>query len=328
MNSSRSDKPVPSDASDRTISIVSDLKAAGAAGDAQALMQLAVWHLTGTNVERDIEAARGLLRRAVEIGHVDGALMEVALVGNGNGNLALPDWSGALALLHAAAADNDHVAAAQIALVERMAITNAGMPTLHPQPRQLRNAPRLFHYEALLTPEECAHLATVGSGLLEPAHVIDPSSGRLVPHPVRSSDNGAIGPTREDLVVRAINLRIAAISETTAAQGEPLTVLRYREGQRYKPHVDTIAGAENQRIRTVLIYLNQGFRGGETHFPALDLSISPRTGDAVVFDTLLANGASDPTAVHSGEPVTAGAKWIATRWIRAAPVDPWTIGEH
>lgn len=302
------------------------LAAAGDAGNVDALMQHAVWHLDGVTLPRNLDAARALLRRAVAIGHVDGALMEIALAGNGNGNARAPDWSAALALLDIAAA-GDPVAAAQRALLGEMALAADGTPQRPAEARVLHESPRVLHFPGLLTPGECAHVAACGADLLEPAQVIDPGSRRLVEHPIRTADGGAIGPTREDLVVRALNLRIAAASGTQVEQGEPLTILRYRPGQQYRRHLDTIAGAANQRIRTALVYLNHGFGGGETSFPALGLSLRPRGGDAIIFDTTLPDGSPDARTLHAGEPVTAGAKWLATRWIRAAPVDPWTIRE-
>lgn len=300
------------------------LAARGNAGDVDALMQLAVWHLAGGIVPRDLGAARSYLRRAVAIGHVDGALMEIALTANGNGNADPGDWRAARALLDIAAA-GDPVAAAQRSLLQRMPLADDGTPQSVPAPQILCEAPRVVRYPALFTPEECAHVATVASELLEPSTVLDPASGRALPHPIRTSDGGAIGPTREDLVIRALNLRIAAVSGTRVEQGEPLTVLRYAPGQQYHRHLDTIAGATNQRIRTVLVYLNQGFGGGETVFPTLRLTIRPQGGDVVLFDTTLPGGTPDQRALHAGLPVTAGAKWLATRWIRAAPVDPWTL---
>ncbi|MHC9420502.1 2OG-Fe(II) oxygenase [Sphingomonas citri] len=309
-------------ASGQAVAAAEVLAEAARGGDADAAMLLAVWLLRGAPLRRDLTAARVWLRRAVEIGHVDAALTEVALTANGSG--ASADWPSALAFLRTAAA-HDPVAAAQLALVNAMALDRSGLPTRLPAPESLSAAPRIVRFPALLTPAECAHLAGVGAALLEPARVIDPRTGAWVAHPIRTSDGGSIGPTREDLVVRAINVRVAAISDTSVAQGEPLTVLRYRPGQEYRPHLDTIQGATNQRIVTVLLYLNQGFAGGGTHFPEVDLTVTPRGGDALLFANTRADGRSDPTSRHAGLPVTQGAKWLATRWIRAAPVDPWTL---
>jgi len=298
------------------------LEAAADHGNVDALMQLAVWSLTGRFVPEDHRKARTLLRRAVSIGHVDGALMEIALTANGTGGDA--DWPEARRLLAEAAA-GDFVAAEQKALLDRMALAPDGTPAAAAESRLLCADPRVVLLPGFLSADECAHVATTGGELLEPARIIDPATGRWVPHPIRTSDNAAISPARENLVIRAINLRIAAASGTDVEQGEPLTLLRYRPGQEYRPHLDTIAGAANQRIRTVLIYLNGGFRGGETSFPLLGLNVTPRGGDALMFDTLLSDGSPDSRTQHAGTPVIEGVKWLATRWIRTAPVDPWTL---
>lgn len=296
---------------------------AGAAGDVDALMLEATWRLIGAPLPRDLAAARGLLRRAVSIGHVDAALMEIALTANGSG--APADWPGALALLRTAARA-DPVAAAQLALIDAMALDGTGGPRALPQGQSLAAAPRILHFTSLLTPGECAHLASVGGALLEPARVFDPATGRLIPHPVRTSDGGTIGPTREDLVVQAINRRIAAISGTAVTQAEPLVVLRYAPGQEYRLHLDAIPAERNQRVMTMLVYLNGGFTGGETVFPDAGVTIVPKGGDAVLFDNVRADGTPEPRSRHAGLPVRQGSKWLATRWIRHEPLDLWASG--
>lgn len=299
------------------------LDRAGDDGNVDALMQLAVWRLVGAPLPRDLAAARTLLRRATAIGHVDAALMEIALTANGSGGPA--DWGAAHALLERAAAD-DPVAADQLALLTAMALTGDGSPREMPVAEPLSRSPNVWIVRGLLSAGECAHVANTGMPLLEPASVIDSASGKTIAHPVRTAHGGAIGPAREDLVIRALNLRIAAISGTAADQGEPLTVLHYAVGQQYRPHVDTIPAARNQRVKTVLVYLNEGYRGGETQFLANGLTLSPRAGDAVMFDNVVEGGAPDLRSRHAGMPVTAGSKWLATRWIRAATYDPWHAG--
>lgn len=294
-------------------------------GDVDALMQLAVWHLAGDPVRRDLVKARTYLRRAVSIGHVDAALMEVALAANGSGGA--PDWAGALSLLHSAAA-GDPVAEAHVKLLDAMEIDAEGNPRALPEPEMLGAGSRILRFPRLFTPEECAHVANLAVTMLEPARVVDPRTGRWIAHPIRTADEAPIGPAREDLVVQALNKRIAAISGTDIAQGEPLTVLRYRPGQQFRLHSDVLTNTRNQRIATVLVYLNAGFEGGRTHFPAHRLEITARPGDAIVFTNVDAAGAPDPSMRHSGEPVVRGTKWLATRWIRAHSFSHWTGPEN
>jgi prolyl 4-hydroxylase len=298
------------------------LESAGAAGSADALAELAVWYLGGRIVQRNLAAARSALKRAVAIGHVDAALMEIALTANGSGGKA--DWPEALKLLRRAAS-KDAVAKQHLQLLERMALHPNGNPRGTPTGSILHEGPRIQHIAGFCTPIECAHIASVAAPSLQPATVFDPASGRMVPHPIRSSDNAPIGPTAESLVVQAVNRRIAAATRTAVTQGEPLTVLRYGPGQQYRPHLDTLTGETNQRIRTAILYLNHNYQGGETEFPLLGIKVAPRTGDLLVFDNVDANGAPAPQSRHAGLPVIQGIKWIATRWIRREPITPWEL---
>ena len=69
----------------------------------------------------------------------------------------------------------------------------------------------------------------------------------------------------------------------------------------------------------MLVYLNQGFEGGETDFPLLDLKFKGRKGDALMFSNVDASGAPDRRMFHAGLPPTAGEKWLLSQWVRDRP---------
>lgn len=297
------------------------IEQAGASGDADALFRHAVWKLAGSPLPRDLPGARSLLRQAASRDHMDAALIEIALTANGSG--APADWAGARVLLDRIASRNP-IAAAHAMLLGKMALTADGRPMVTPGVRKIADDPQVWHVPGLFTPEECQHVGQSAADLLQPAVVADPRTGRSIANPVRTSDGAVIGPTRETLVVQALNRRLAAVTGTDWRQGEALSVLRYRPGQQFRPHVDALPGTRNQRIRTVLIYLNEGFSGGATYFVNNALRVTPRVGDAIIFDNVHADGSIDQTMRHAGEPVTSGVKWLATRWIRARPFSVWT----
>lgn len=61
--------------------------------------------------------------------------------------------------------------------------------------------------------------------------------------------------------------------------GEDIQVLRYEHGQKYDPHYDYFTDKVNiarggHRIATVLMYLTDVVKGGETVFPAAEVSSS------------------------------------------------------
>lgn len=291
------------------------------AASPDALFIEAIRYLTGDGVSRDVPRARTLLRSAADRGHDEAALFEVALAANGSG--APQDWSGALARLRATAQAGSAVAHMHLTLIDAMNLDERGYPATLPQPARLAGNPSVLRYPALFTPAECQLIASAVVDILEPSTVIDPQTGRLVAHPIRTSDSAVIGPTRESLPIAALNRRIAAASNTAVAQGESLAVLRYRPGGEYRLHHDALPNARNQRTKTALIYLNSGYAGGETVFPDLPLHIAGKAGDVVVFDNLDENGRPQPSARHAGQPVRGGVKWLATRWIRQRNVDPW-----
>ena len=311
-------------AAGRIAEAVAILETAGAANDAAALAELAVWYLRGTPVPRDLARARATLRRAVTIGHVDAALMEIALVANGSG--APPDWAAAHILLDRAAA-HDPVAAKHATILGKMALDGAGMPTALPSSQWLSEAPEIRVFNNLFTHEECAHIAELAAPSLAPSVIVDPRNGRQSPNPVRTSFDTVIGPTAETLVVRALLNRIAAATNTEPEQGEPLSVLRYTPGQQYRPHLDALPATDNQRIATAIAYLNDGYAGGETRFTANGLTITGKAGDLLLFSNVQFDGRPDPRTQHAGLPVRSGTKWIATRWLRERKYDPWNYRE-
>jgi len=300
-----------------------ELERAGKAGDGTALVELAIWFIAGIHVPRDMARAAELMKAAASLDLDDAIVMHAAMLANGAG--APPNWKKAKSIL-SAYATRIPSAEEQLHILSLMALDLHGDPTRGYPSELLHHSPRIVRFPSFLTELECTYIAETSASLLEPALIVDPRNGHQIPHPVRTSDGGAIGPLRENLVIRAVNQRIAVVSATNVDQGEPLTVLRYRPGQQYRSHLDTISGVSNQRIRTMIIYLNEGFHGGHTTFTELPLAIAPRAGDAILFDNLDAAGCPDPKSRHAGLPVTNGAKWIATRWIRANRYDPWAGG--
>lgn len=296
-------------------------------GDPEALVAVAYWRIYGLNGPRDWRATHALLDRAIAANHTPALTLKATLVANGTGVPA--DWPAAMALL-AKAARRDPKAKAQVRQLEAMAAHAGGdwraAPPERPlpAPETLVAAPHIRVYRGLWTAAECKWMIDAAASGLQPSKIIDPATGESKPSPIRRAGVCIFGPEREDPVVRALALRIAAVSGTTLAQGEAISVLHYTPGDEYKPHLDTLPGVDNQRAWTVLTYLNDGYDGGATAFTKLGLTFDGKRGDVLVFDNLGADGRPDPLTMHAGTPVTKGVKWLCSRWIRAAPHDPWT----
>lgn len=304
-------------AAGRAAEAVALVHAAAEGGDGEALFAVANWRLYGLHGERDPAASHALLERAAASGHTEGARLRAYLTASGTG--VGENWPTALSLLREIAAD-DPDAAGQLRVLEAMpspeAITSWPAERLHDSAdiRLLRN---------FITPEEAAYLRALAEPHLRPSSIVHPASRRRVPHPTRTSYDTNFALGRETLVVNAINRRIAAATGTDFRAGEPLHILRYSGGQEYRPHLDGLPAAANQRLWTVLLYLNDDYVGGETEFPQLGLRVHGTLGDALIFRNSSDSGTVDRSMLHAGLPVRSGTKWLATRWIRARPFDPF-----
>lgn len=296
------------------------LSGAARRGDPDALHELALWHVYGNPVPRNFAVARALFERAGAAGHRGGALTHAVFVAMGAGGPA--DWRQAVALLEAAA-QKDPVARHQRELIAAMTLDTDGSPAGVPAIEVQSASPRVGVVRALFTPAECAHVIELSRPRLQPSIVVDSRTGREAPNPIRTSEGTVLGPIQQDLVVHALNLRIAAASGTRVRQGEPLSVLRYAPGQQYRLHHDCLPGEANQRTLTLIAYLNDGYAGGATEFPAASTAFRGEIGDAVLFANTIDDRRVDERSRHAGLPVTSGEKWVCTRWIRARDFDPW-----
>jgi len=117
---------------------------------------------------------------------------------------------------------------------------------------------------------------------------------------------------------------------------EEMQIVKYEKDNYYKEHHDSFPFYEpdflsqgGHRVLTTLIYLNEEFEGGETWFPHLNLKVKPKRNTAVVFHPLdKSNMCCHPKALHGGNPVKSGVKYICNIWIREAPyqyeVNQWS----
>ncbi|KAH0665957.1 hypothetical protein KY285_027163 [Solanum tuberosum] len=216
--------------------------------------------------------------------------------------------------------------------------------------KQISWKPRAFVYEGFLTDEECNHLISLAKSELKRSAVADNESGKSKHSEVRTSSGMFISKAK-DPIVSGIEDKIATWTFLPKENGEEIQVLRYEEGQKYEPHYDYFVDKVNiarggHRFATVLMYLTDVEKGGETVFPKAEeshrrrsmaaddslsecakkgIAVKPRKGDALLFYSLHPNATPDPISLHGGCPVLEGEKWSATKWIHVDSFDK-TVG--
>jgi prolyl 4-hydroxylase len=295
------------------------LERASAAGDGVAAFTLANWRLTGAMIRRDLGLARDLFLRSADLGVAEAEPIAVALLANGAGGTGR-QWQAALERL-SEGSGSDPGRARQARLLERMALDGSGDPLLESPSDGLSSDPEVSRFPAFLTEDECAYLVETAMPRLQPAVVIHPATGAFIQDPVRTSTSAGFPFVAEDPVLHAINRRIAKATGTSYEQGEPLQVLSYVPGQQYKLHSDALPGQANQRAVTFLVYLNDGYGGGETSFPDLGIAFRGAVGEGLLFRNVDTAGQPHPRARHAGLPVSSGRKLILSKWIRSEPLD-------
>ena len=119
--------------------------------------------------------------------------------------------------------------------------------------------------------------------------------------------------SEEDLMVhgvisKAMHKYFHEAHPFAARKDEGYRIIHYREGNDLGPHVDACHGPQASRQLSFVLYLNDGFEGGETRFTSQDFSVKPKAGHILVFP-------SNFLFPHGSTPVTKGEKWVIVTWV-------------
>lgn len=298
-------------------------------GDPRAQVQLARMMLLGREVPYAPADALRLVGAACARKDEQALLFHAALAVLGLGRRQ--SFTDALDLVAQAAKAGSGRAKGQLAALGGAAGFDPDAWRAIPPLEQHHAAPRIFTIENFLPRPVCAWLIAQTRKRLEAARVKDPGRGAAAVNAVRTNTGAGFSSLEPDIVLHLARMRVAAAIGMPLMHQEPTNVLHYDPGQEYRPHFDFIT-AENehafaseiaafgQRVCTVLVYLNEGYEGGETEFPRLDWRYKGKTGDALVFWNVSAQGERERNALHAGLPVIKGEKWLYSQWVRERPV--------
>lgn len=211
----------------------------------------------------------------------------------------------------------------------RPPVLRAGTPHKSAAPVRISAQPHVFTVDEFVSRGECAHLMTLADRNFRPAREL--TADRLSQENLHFT--GSMAALQVDLcdpVVRVVERRVGAAFGLPASHVEPLSVLRYRDGNSYAPHVDYFDAARlaknqasgdrsGQRVASFLVYLHPAEAGGETHYLKLGKKVQGRERMALCHFNCLASGEPDPATLHTGEPVLGGEKWLARTTVRERP---------
>ncbi|XP_017124148.1 prolyl 4-hydroxylase subunit alpha-2-like isoform X1 [Drosophila elegans] len=141
---------------------------------------------------------------------------------------------------------------------------------------------------------------------------------------IRSAKDSKISLSK-GRVVGTLGQRVTDMTGLSMEMSDEFSLINYGLGGQYALHTDPhdhmneIRWRDGDRIATVLFYLGDVESGGDTIFPLIDISVTPKKGSAVFWYNLHNIGDMNIRALHSGCPVIVGSKYVLTKWINELP---------
>ncbi len=182
----------------------------------------------------------------------------------------------------------------------------------------LNEEPLVMKFDQVLSDDECQALIESASSRLTRSKLANKEVSQI-----RTSSSMFFDANESPFIV-AIENRIASLMHVPRSHSEGLQILHYEPGQEFKPHHDYFGphhpSSRNNRISTLIMYLNDVEEGGETTFPRLGIAVKPTKGSALYFEYFYDDPRINELTLHSGEPVILGVKWVATQWMHRQPI--------
>ena len=166
--------------------------------------------------------------------------------------------------------------------------------------------PLLWTIDDFCSPAECAELVLRIDAAKPEVAPVTTARGPVMRPDIRNNERVVFDDVELAMTLFArarSRLPETMLSRRPVCANERFRAYRYGPGQRFKAHYDGafVRDQNEQSLLTFMVYLNDGFAGGETAFLDLERVIAPRTGTALFFQHHL---------LHEGREVTAGTKYV------------------
>lgn len=150
-------------------------------------------------------------------------------------------------------------------------------------------------------------------------------NGKVVRDPQRVTqivDQGQYADGVTELVRKAYTGPVEAFFDCKLRWFEQPHILRYQPGGFYRTHADSDSWSREDQSWTkvldrdlsLLIYLDEGYQGGELIFPNFNFRLRPRAGMLVAFP-------ADHRYLHGAMPVISGVRHAVVSWSSSAGVE-------
>ena len=179
---------------------------------------------------------------------------------------------------------------------------------------------QISQYPNILNQSECDFIINLASDKMKKAMVV----GDGAPNDYRTAemcwlDDDGVG------ILDKVKQQVSYYSGLPIENQERPHFVKYGIGGKYDAHFDYFDPTyepqkihidfSGNRAHSFLIYLNENFKGGETHFDIVDITIKPKIGMGLMWNNTIDEYLIEESS-HAGLPVIEGTKWILIIWIR------------
>ena len=184
--------------------------------------------------------------------------------------------------------------------------------------------PIIYVVDDFISEDECQEFINCSKDKLQPATVVGLNNEQKLKD--RTNEFAWLEHHANESI-HEVSKRLSILVQMPIRNAEMFQVVHYESGTEYKPHFDSFDQSTElgkkywepggQRMITALIYLNDVEDGGATYFPELNISITPKKGNVLVFHNTISETTNiNPRSLHAGMPVSSGEKWAANLWFR------------
>ncbi|CAO2174799.1 unnamed protein product [Urochloa humidicola] len=190
--------------------------------------------------------------------------------------------------------------------------------------------PRVFLYKGFLSDMECDHLISMARSKKESSLVVAAAATSSSQNNTDESIKMYMADSK-DTIVSKIEDRISIWSFLPKDFGESMQILKYEVNKSGYNYYESQSSSGNDRLVTVLMFLSDVKRGGETVFPKSELkgnkveqgvppecagyAVQPVKGNAIMLFNLKPDGVVDKDSQYEVCSVLEGEEWLAMKHI-------------
>lgn len=187
--------------------------------------------------------------------------------------------------------------------------------------KEICSSPKIITFKKLLDTQTCKEIIKEFSPKNVPSYVTD--GYKVSKSKLRSSSSSLIEEEGEKIY--QLRKKTCSLLNWNFKDSERFQFITYKKNEKYAPHFDAFdlnqikkisKRRKTQRIFTNIIYLNEDFEGGDTHFPKLGISIKAEAGMMLSFENCIdKTNFINPFSIHESIPITKGKKNILISWL-------------